>query len=174
LVSPERPSSSVRSLGSTLRFGAAVVVLSAFALLWGYLAQWTRFDCAGATCTFEGRRLLTFPVATSRTVSRKVLAEHPERIELRIVDANRGTSQVHVHFEPGDGDGKGETSGLVYEGWRSETAAKLDELRRAAASDAAPVHESVSPHPFGFVALGFVGVALIVLVVTRLRGRAKR
>ena len=70
----------------------------------------------------------------------------------------------------------GETSGLVYQGWQSETAAKLDELRRAVASDATPVHESVSPHPFGFLALGFVVIALVVLIVTRAlgAGRTKR
>ena len=168
MAHPERRSPSVgQRVGSSLRFAVALVVLSTFAVGWSYVAQWTRFDCAGPTCTFEGRRLLTLPMPTSRTVSRTELAAHPERLDLRVVDSNRGTSEIHVHLD-------GETSGLVYQGWQSDTAAKLDELRRAVASDAIPVHESVSPHPFGFVALGFVVIALIVLVVTRVLGRTKR
>jgi hypothetical protein len=139
-----------------------VLALAAVALVWSYVAQWTTFDCAGDVCVFERRRLLTFPTLTRHVTSRKVLGDHPEQLELRVVDQNRGTSEIDLRLEPGQGDG------LVYQGWRAETAAKLEELRRATRSGGAAVHESVTPNPFGFLVLFVVVPALFVLIGARL------
>ncbi len=142
-------------------------MLTAIALGWSYIAQWTTFDCSGDVCTYERRRLLTFPMPTRRVMSRKEIGAHPDWLELRAVDGSRGSSDIVLHFDDGP------ETGLVYQGWREEAAVKVEELRRATKSGTTPIRESVSPHPFGFVVLALVFVFLFVMLGKRLFARAR-
>jgi len=161
-----RPPGPTRS--SRRRWAAALVVAVGLplALTWAHLARWTTFDCDSTSCTYTSRRLLTFPWVHQRIAPRLEIASRPHAIEVQVIDANRRSCDLVIEVD-------GERM-RVAQGGEGEITERAAELRRDLADPATPVHASVSPHPFGFVALGVLALLLLAAAREVTRARSSR
>jgi len=91
---------------------------------------------------------------TRSTVARHLLAAQPERLGLHLLDANRRTTEILLTLD--------DQVAPIDEGWESSMKRDLERLRSDLATPTVAIHESVSPHPFGFCPLA------MLLIITSL------
>jgi len=143
-----------------------VVVLTCVCIVLAAEARWSELDCAGSTCTYESRRLLTFPFPVRGSVPRHELATKPHAISLDVLDPNRRTSEVRAH--------PGTLTIVVFQGTESEARAKQAALLRDLSDPSALIHESSTPHPFGFVVLAVASVCWLIASAASIAALARR